>query len=489
MSSAIVKIVDVQKRFGDIVALDGVTLDVFRGEILVVLGENGSGKSTLAKILCGAYVPDKGKIIVDGEEAKFSSPYDAKRKGIVMISQRPQLIDDLSILENIALFLDETPSKSLARRVENVLKDFGFSMDINRKVYSISYTEKQFIELVKALMINPKLLIVDEAATYLPHDLKQRFFEIIKHLVLRNESVLYITHKIPEALEIGDRFVVLRKGRVVNVFGKGVEASEIRQAMFGSEEYLGITPKQLMRIVKRDSKVLVVDKVTVFDDYGKAAVNSLSIDVGSGEIVSIVGIAGNGERELGEAIAGLRKVSKGSIKINGFDVTRDSPSERVRKGLIYIPEDPFREGVALTLSIAENMRMYARERIGHDTVLDAIKKLGIVPENPVTQVAKLSGGNVQKVSVSRLLLTMPKIVVAHNPTRMLDEKSRILVLDTMQKFAQTGGGVLLITEDVDEAIQVSNRVAVIVNGRIARVFEGENLEIYRSEIEKVMVYG
>ncbi|MEM0239578.1 MAG: ATP-binding cassette domain-containing protein, partial [Ignisphaera sp.] len=199
--------------------------------------------------------------------------------------------------------------------------------------------------------------------------------------------------------------------------------------------------------------------------------------------------AGNGEKELGEAIAGLRKASSGSIKINGFDVTKSPPSERTRKGLVYIPEDPFKEGTAVTLSIIENMRMYARERLSQDAVLDAIKKLGIVPENPAIQVSKLSGGNVQKVSISRLLLTMPKVVVAHNPTRMLDERSRALVLDILQRFSLSGGGVLLITEDVDEAVQISDKVAVMVDGRIAKLFEGSNLESFRSEIEKAMVHG
>lgn len=490
MNRIFIRVVDLYKRFGDVVALDGVTLDIFSNEILVILGENGSGKSTLAKVLYGVYVPDRGKIIVDGSEARFSSPFDAKKKGFVMISQRPQLIDDLSILENIALFIGESPSGALAKRIESFLKSFDIDIDVYKKVFSISYTEKQFIELTKALLINPRLLIVDEAATYLPQDLKTKFFEILRRFVSDNRTVIYITHKIPEALEIGSRFVVLRRGKVARIFNGAVNPSELRHAMFGTEEYLKLVSRQpLQRESKSSKNVLSVDKLVVLDDYGKIAVNRLSIDVKAGEIVSIVGVAGNGEKELGEAIAGLRKASSGFIKIDGFDVTKSPPSERTRKGLVYVPEDPFKEGTAVTLSIIENMRMYARERLNQDTVLDAIKKLGIVPENPAIQVYKLSGGNIQKVSISRLLLTMPKVVVAHNPTRMLDERSRALVLDILQRFSLSGGGVLLITEDVDEAIQISDKVAVMVDGRIAKLFEGSNLESFRSEIEKAMVHG
>ena len=491
MEKPLIKIVDVHKRFGDVVALDGVNLDIYPNEILVVLGENGSGKSTLAKILYGLYTPDKGYIVVDGKPTVFTSPNEAKKKGIIMISQRPQLIDELTILENISLFLGEPPTNALRRRVSEVLSSFGIKIDVDKAVYSISYTEKQFIDLLKAVLCNPRLLIVDEAATYLPHDLKLKFFNILRGFVSQNKAVIYITHKIPEALEIGDRFAVLRRGRVAGIYKRGVDADTLRYAMFGSKEYLETSIKSFVSpsTHRREGIAMHIDNITVFDDYGKKAVDNLSLAIGFGEVVAIVGVAGNGQKELGEAIAGFRKVVRGRIKLDGEDITDSSPSERVKKGLVYIPEDPFREGVALTLTIAENMKMYAQGRLTQEAIYDAIKKLGIVPENPGTQVAKLSGGNIQKVCISKLLFTMPKVVVAFNPTRMLDEKSRLLVLTILKRFTLSGGAVLLISEDLDEALQISNRIGVIASGKIIRFFEGENLEQMRREIERVMVYG
>uniref|UniRef100_A0A7C4FBB4 ATP-binding cassette domain-containing protein n=1 Tax=Ignisphaera aggregans TaxID=334771 RepID=A0A7C4FBB4_9CREN len=489
MRKPFLQTVNLCKRFGDVIALSDVSLDVYPGEVLIVLGENGSGKSTLAKILYGLYFPDKGYIKVEGISIVFSSPMEAKRKGIFLVSQRPQLIDDMTILENVAMFLGEPPSRDLRKRLYALLNELGITVDIDRGVHTLSYTEKQFVDLAKVLMARPRLLIVDEAATYLPRELKQRFLNIVKGLRAKGSSVMYITHKIGEAIEMGDRFAVLRRGSVVGVFGLGVDASTLRQAMFGSEEYLTRIAKGFTQGAPQKPAALSVENLLVFDEYGKPAVNGVTLTVGAGEIVTIVGIAGNGQKELGEAVVGLRRVSRGRVRLNGVDVTHMPACERVRRGLVYVPEDPFREGVAMGLTIAENMKLFSQTKVSRELLETVTRKLDVRPSNPLVAVAKLSGGNVQKVSLSRLLLTTPKAVVAYSPTRMLDEKSRVLALNMLQRLADAGSAVLLLSEDLEEALHASTRVCVMVSGRIVRVFEGPDLEGYREVIERVMVHA
>jgi len=483
------QVVQLYKKFGDITALNNVSLAIYPGEILVILGENGSGKSTLAKILYGLYFPDKGYIKINGTPVIFSSPAEAKSKGIFLVSQRPQLIDDMSILENIALFLSTSPSRGLRKKLSEILNDLGMAIDVDKSVHALSYTEKQLVDLVKVLLAQPKLLIVDEAVTYLPRELKHKFLNIVKGFATRGGSVMYITHKVVEAAEIGDRFAVLRRGSVVGVFEKGVDVSTLRQAMFGSEEYLTAITKSPVQRPPHKTPALSVENLVVFDEYGKPAVNDVSLSVRLGDVVAILGIAGNGQKELGEAIVGLRKVAKGKVLLNGDEITYMPASERVRRGLIYVPEDPFREGVAIGLTVAENMKLFSQSRVSKEILETAIRKLEVSPSNPLISVAKLSGGNIQKVSLSRLLLNTPRVVIAYSPTRMLDEKSRVLILRTLQKLAESGSAVLLLSEDIEEAVYISTRIGVIVNGKIVKFFEGPDLESYREDIEKVMVHA
>ena len=488
MRKPFIEVVEIYKKFGDVIALNGVSLEIYPGEILAVLGENGSGKSTLAKILYGLYFPDKGYIKVDDVVTVFSSPAEAKNRGIFLVSQRPQLVDDMSVLENVALFLNISPSRDLKKKLEVTLRDLGMAIDVDRGVYTLSYTEKQFIDLVKALITQPRLLIVDEAATYLPRELKIKFLDIIKKFAARGGSVMYITHKILEAIEMGDRFIVLRKGDVVGVFEKGVDVTTIRRAMFGSEEYL-TTFKRSPKKITHESFALSVENLIVYDEHGKPSVNDVSLNVRSGELISIVGIAGNGQKELGEAIAGLRKAARGRIMLNGNEITHAPASERIKKGLIYVPEDPFREGVAMGLTVAENVKLFSQSKVSRELLDALIKKLDVNPSNPFINVAKLSGGNIQKVSLARLLLTTPKVVVAYSPTRMLDERSKTLTLSILQRLAESGSAVLLLSEDIEEVLHISTRLGVMVSGKIVRFFETPDLESCREDIEKVMVHA
>jgi simple sugar transport system ATP-binding protein len=492
MTKPVVEVVGVSKRFGDIVALNNVSLKIYPRETLVVLGENGSGKSTLAKVLYGIYFPDNGFIRVDGVETVFSSPSDARKHGIFLVSQRPQLIDEMSIVENVALFLGTTVSKNLRKRLVDVLNNLKVSLDVDTPVFRLSYTEKQLVDLAKIILAQPRLLIVDEAATYLPHEAKKVFLDAIKRLIAGGASVMYITHKIGEALEVGDRFVVLRRGSVVGVFNRGVDANILRQAMFGSSNHTQSSYANLQQVFTGNSNnsatTLAVENLAVLNDYGRVAVNNVTFVVSSGEVLGIAGVAGNGQKELAEALAGFRKVHRGAVLFNGVNITREPIHRRVKMGLVYIPEDPFREGVALNLTIAENIKLFTACK-GYKVLPSlVIKELGISPDNPLTKTFRLSGGNVQKLSLAKLLVNSPRVVIAHNPTRMLDEKSRIAVLNLLRIVAEKGAAVVFISEDLDEILSISTKVGVMVDGKLTRFFTG-NIASYRDDIERAMVYG
>jgi simple sugar transport system ATP-binding protein len=487
----VVEVVGVSKRFGDIVALNNVSLKIYPREILVVLGENGSGKSTLAKILYGIYFPDTGFIRVDGVETVFSSPSDARKHGIFLVSQRPQLIDEMSIIENVALFLGATASKNLRKKLVDVLSNLKVSLDVDTPVFRLSYTEKQLVDLAKALLAQPRLLIVDEAATYLPHEAKKVFLDTIKRLIAGGASVMYITHKIGEALEVGDRFVVLRRGSVVGVFNRGTDANILRQAMFGSSNHIQnsyANSQQVFADSSNSTTTLAVKNLTVLNDYGRTAVNNVTFVVNSGEVLGIAGVAGNGQKELAEALAGLRKVHRGAVLFNGVNITNEPIHRRVRMGFVYILEDPFREGVALNLTIAENIKLFTAGKGYKVSPSLVIEELGISPDNPLTKAFRLSGGNVQKLTLAKLLVNSPRVVIAHNPTRMLDEKSRIAVLNLLRIVAEKGAAVVFISEDLDEILSISTKVGVMVDGRLTRFFTG-NIASYRDDIERAMVYG
>ncbi len=482
--SNVIRVVEISKRFGDIIALDNISLNISSGEIVAVLGENGSGKSTLAKILYGLYTPDRGYIEVNGKQQVFLSPADAKKYGIVMVSQRPQLIDELTVLENISLFLNK-PLNKIYNDINIFLQEFNIRINIASPIHTLSYTERQYIEMAKALLARPRLLIVDEATTYLPQSMKIKFFEMMKRIVATNGSIIFITHKIPEALEFSTRIIVLRRGRIVGEFdSNNISLDELRRVMFGETAIIQTT-KQAQDIPIIKDAILKINNVLVEDEYGKKAVENVSLDVKQGEIVGVVGIAGNGQRELCETIIGLRKVKKGQILFEGRDITHIPPNKRIAIGLYYIPEDPFRDGVFLNLTVAENIKIFSQRKIERKAFQDIISKLNIIPANPGVKVHKLSGGNVQKVVLSRIFINIPKVIVAYNPTRMLDEYSSRLVASTLTKFASLGGSVLLFSEDLDEALAMGNRIAVMSRGKVIGIYN--YTAINRSELEKVMV--
>lgn len=490
----------VSKRFPGVVALDNISLDIYSGEILALLGENGAGKSTLIKILYGIYTLDKGDILFRGQKIIINSPRDAIRLGIIMVPQTPQLIDTLSVAENLALSLRRYGLLARISRIEEhvrrVSKDIGIEIDPSKPVSSLSYTQKQLVEIIRAFMLGARILLVDEATTLLPLEEKKRFYNLFRDFVRNGGSVVLITHKIHEAVDVADRIVVLRSGRIVSIVEKDkARLEDIRKMMFGERITIDNTTRAMISrgTADRDRVVLEVVDLWVTSRFNDYAVRGIDLTVREGEVVGVVGITGNGQEELVQAIVGLTKPSRGRIRILGVDVTGKGTSATRRLGLGYISDAPTIYGVSLDNTIEENIavllvgsRKIIRWREVREIASKLIKEYNVKTPDTKTPVKILSGGNLMKVLVSRELAMAKSLLVAHNPTRALDEVSANYVRNVIrEKALKEGVGVLLVSEDLDEVLELSDRVLVINSGRIVGEFQVDRVE--RRRIEELMV--
>ncbi len=493
----IVIIKNITKRFPGVIALDKVSMDIRRGEVHALLGENGAGKSTLVKILYGIYTPDEGEIIVEGKSVKIHDPMDAIKLGIIMVSQSPQLIDSLTVAENIILGLQKYGILAPVSRVEEYIrkasKEVGIKVDPRVKVWHLSYTQKQLVEILRAILLGAKVLLLDEAITYLPLEEKRKFYKFIRAFADKGGSVVLITHKIYEAMDVADRITVLRLGRVVGTVDRNkVSIEDVRKMMFG-ERSAEITYERLPTSKPEPRTVLEVKDLWVIGDFGEYAVKGASLEVKAGEVVGIAGVAGNGQKELIQAIVGIRKVDKGRVKILGTDVTNKGTKYVRKLGVGYIPDIPTRYGVSLDNSVEENIailptftKFYINWGKIREITMKLIKEYKIKTPDTRTPVKLLSGGNIMKVLVSRELTVATKLLVAYNPTRALDEATAIKVRKIIkEKAMKERVGVLFASEDLDEVFQLSDKILVINSGKIVGVFEAEKAK--REEVEKLMV--
>ena len=493
----VLKVSGITKRFPGVTALDNVSFELRRGEIHALLGENGAGKSTLVKILYGIYAPDSGEIFIDGKRVVISSPSDALKYGLALVSQSPQLIDRLTIAENIILGFAKlglmTPIKKVYSEIVRFSEEMGTRLDPNVEVWKLSYTQKQLVEIMRALLLGAKILMIDEATTFLPLSEKRRLYEFMRKFTARGGSVILITHKIIEAVEMSDRITVLRAGRVVGTIAKSEASLDLIRKMMFAERAKEITYERLPTSVPENKVVLDIKNLWVLGDHGTYAVKGVSLQVRAGEVLGIAGIAGNGQRELIQAVMGLRKVNRGRVIINGIDVT-DKGTTTIRKlGVGYIPDIPMRYGIAPDNNIEENIAMLpvvARGIIRWGVMRSLANKLiseyKIVTPSTKTPVKLLSGGNLMKVLVSRELTIAKKLLVAYNPTRALDEATAIMVRRIIKnKALKERIAVLLVSEDLDEIFQVSDTIAVMNTGRIVGTFQAEKAP--RDEVEKLMV--
>lgn len=500
MSNPILSVREISKSFpGGVIALDNVSIDIYGGEFTAILGENGAGKSTLVKILYGIYTPDSGKIILEGKPVTIENPLDAIKKGIVMVSQIPQLIDRLSVSENIALSLSRVgllaSMKSVNRVFEDIATKIGVKIDPNAKTWTLSYTQKQLVEIVRAMLADAKVLLLDEALTYLPLEERRKFYEYLKEFKEKGKAIVFITHKIPEALEIADRIYVLRRGRLAgSLTAKEATLDAVRLLMFAEASksiiYERFSPPMDSVI---DRVILDVRDLLVLGDYGEPAVNGVSIQVRAGEIAGIAGVTGNGQRELVEAIVGLRRVEKGSVVVDGLDITNKGVKATREIGIGFIPDQPLRFAVSTDNTVLENMTaLFSRREFTlnwskyRDLAIKLINEYGIYPPDPNIDVKILSGGNMMKTVVSRELSYATKALVAYNPTRGLDEVTACMVRRKMKERAsQDKLAILFASEDLDEILQLSDTVYVMNKGRLYGPFDPEKTP--RSDIEHLMV--
>jgi simple sugar transport system ATP-binding protein len=481
---------EITKRFPGVTANDSIDFSIRAGEIHAVLGENGAGKTTLMKILFGQYQPDEGQIYIAGQPVDFRSPLDAIELGIGMVHQHRKLIPAHSAIENIILghphagaILNLTHAEE---EVNELCEKYGFSLDLRTKVWQLSEGEKQLVEILKALYRGAEILIMDEPSSALTPVETEKLLDSIKAMAEADLAIVpFITHKLPIVLRISDRVTVLRRGKVVSCIDtKDATEKSLAREMVGREVIFRVERAK----VDRGEPILEVDNLRVLNDKGYDAVNQLTFSIHEGEIFGIAGISGNGQRELVEALSGLRRIEGGSIRLNNKDITYDSALNRWQAGVGYIPADRIAMGSIGDFSLIENtaMNYYFDERFNQRGILDfrSLRKLTkeLVEEYDVAtpgvevRARTLSGGNLQKLILARVLSRKPRLVIVDLPTQGLDVGATEFVRTKLTQAKQECAGVLLISEDLDEIMQLSDWVAPIYEGRFMGILPAEGAE-------------
>ena len=485
---------DICKSFHGIHANKDINLYVRSGEILGLLGENGAGKTTLMNILYGLYQPDSGRIEINGSPICISNPVESITHGIGMVHQHFMLIQNHSVLENIALGYKDTPfffpKKKLRNRVEEFSKQFDFKMDLDQRVWQLSAGEQQRIEIIKALLNGADLLILDEPTSVLtPLEIKE-LISILRQMKAEGHMVIFISHKLDEIMDICDRVTVLQKGRVVgHADTADTSKKALARMMVGRDVVFNIDREKL----EPGKKVLSVQEIHVTGDKGMPAVKGVSFELFENEIFGIAGVAGNGQRELAEAITGIRKIDSGSVHMNGKDITNKSPRHIYDNGVSHVPEERIRFGIAPGLFLYDNAILkqhhlkkfskryflkYSQVKNHAKTIISDFK---VATHSINNQIRNLSGGNIQKLILGREISEQPQLLVASHPTYGLDVGATQFLREHLLALRKQGSSVLLFSEDLEEIFELCDRVAVI--------FAGEFMGILKSDDERLADIG
>jgi ABC-type sugar transport system ATPase subunit len=483
------------KEFPGVVALKGVDFDLRYAEIHALVGQNGAGKSTFVKVLAGVYTPTRGEIYFKGRKVSIKSVRDAKRLGITLVHQEATLAPNLSIAENVALgilgkegkVLTPLRARELIEIARKYLEMVGLNIDPRTKVENLGVGERQLVQVARALAEDAEVICLDEPTSPLTAVESERLFNVMRELKARGKSMIFVTHRVEEVFAIADRVTVLRDG--YKVFSSEVgktDPSEVVKYMLGRELEQFYPPKGTTKVVDRARSRLRVVGLTTAPEGRGTALRDVSLEVYPGEVLGVVGLLGSGKTELGKALIGMNRVVKGEVYLDGVRVRIRSPADALKLGVFYIPEDRRREGLVGVMSIAENVVLpKVRElsvlglvRLPSREVSAArkwIEFLRIVPPRPSFKVMYLSGGNQQKVVIAKALEARTRVLIFDEPTFGIDVGAKVEIRRLIKSLAEEGYSVILLTSDVDEALALSDRIAVLVGGRIVGVFQASEV--------------
>ncbi len=484
--TAAVKMRDITKSFGSVKANDRVWLDIYRGEILALLGENGSGKTTLMNMLSGIYFPDEGQIFIDGREVVIRSPKDAFSLGIGMIHQHFKLVDVLTAAENIVLGLPgKLDLKEASRKIREICDAYGFSVDPDQKIYTMSVSQKQTVEIVKVLYRGADILILDEPTAVLTPQETDKLFAVLRNMRNDGKAIVIITHKMHEVEDLSDRVAVLRHGQFVgDMLTKDTNAQEMTNMMVGHAVTLNIKRPE----PKNPKPRIEVKGLTVRDIDGIVKLDDVSFTANSGEILGIAGISGCGQKELLEAIAGLQPVEKGSISYIEDDGSREEligkdPLSIAALGvsLSFVPEDRLGMGLVGNMDLSDNMMLrsfrrgrslFTDRKSPHRLAENVVEELEVSTPSVSTPVRRLSGGNVQKVLVGREIASAPTVLLTAYAVRGLDINSSYTIYDLINRQKEEGVAVIYVGEDLDVLLELCDRILVLCGGKVSGIVNG-----------------
>ena len=470
----------ITKTFGSVVANKNVDLNVKEGEILALLGENGSGKTTLMNMLSGIYKPDSGSIYIDGREVSIDSPEDSKKLGIGMVHQHFKLVDVFSAADNIWMGREKSGfvlKKDRYAQISEIAQKFGFDIDAKKKVYNMSVSEKQTLEIIKVLYYGAKIIILDEPTAVLTVQETQKLFDVLRRMKAEGHAIIIITHKLNEVMDISDRVAILRKGEYITTVNTS-ETNEqaLTEWMVGRKIDLNIDRPT----VETTRPLLEVRDLKIRNDEGAVAIDNISFYIRGGEILGVAGIAGCGQKELCEAIAGLRPIEEGQMIHKGKNIVGLSPKAILESGISmsFIPEDRLGMGLAPSMSITENMLLknysqgkspFVDRKRGRADAEEVIKNLEVVTPSTETPVRRLSGGNVQKVLLGREIKAGPNVIVTAYPVRGLDINSSYAIYNILNQQKLDGVGILFVGEDLDVMMALCDKILVLCHGKVMGV--------------------
>jgi simple sugar transport system ATP-binding protein len=486
----VLRMVGITKRFPGVLANDSVDLELNQGEVLALLGENGAGKSTLMNVLSGLYRPDEGAIFVDGELVDIQSPRDAYDLGIGMVHQNFMLVETMTVVENVVLGLQGLAFQPQLGQVKHRLRElgerYGLKIDPDAYIWQLSVGEQQRVEILKLLYRDVEILILDEPTAVLTPQEVDDLVDVLRRVVTEGKAAVFITHKMREVMIFSDRVTVLRRGRnVATRRTSETSPGELARLMVGRDVLFRLDKAAC----ERGAPMLQVTNLSALNDKGLPALRGVALTVHAGEIVGIAGVAGNGQRELAEVITGLRDAAGGDVHVNRACLTNCSPLRAIRAGVSHVPEDRVGVGLVGNMSVAENLALKAYRtatlsrgfvvspRLMSDFARGLIAEFDIATPDAETRVKFLSGGNLQKAILARELTACEGLLVAVHPTRGLDVGATEAVRKLLLEERQRGTGVLLISEDLDELLAVSDRIAVMFEGRVVGIVPADEADV------------